>query len=119
MNDKEIAQHLLSQSQHMVVAVMLDDGTPWAVPVHMVSNDNWVFEWNSKPETVHSQAIANRCQIALTVFSIEQDLGLYMKAVAEELPNTRNDDGRVRYRAKVTEAWLNEQHRKRPLDLQG
>jgi nitroimidazol reductase NimA-like FMN-containing flavoprotein (pyridoxamine 5'-phosphate oxidase superfamily) len=117
MNDHEIVQQLLHECDHMVVAVTLDDGTPWAVPVHMVSDDNWVFEWNSKPTTVHSRAIAKRPSVALTVFSIAKDIGLYMKATAEALPDVRDADGRVRYRATVTKAWLNEQHIKRQLAL--
>jgi hypothetical protein len=102
MNDSDIVQKLLNNSRHMVVAVTLEDGTPWAVPVHMVRAEGKLFEWDSKPETVHSRAIALQPNIALTVFSIDDDIGLYMKAVAEKLPEIRRDDGRVRYRATVT-----------------
>lgn len=117
MHDTDIALQLLSKSQHMVVAVTLEDGTPWAVPVHMVRGDGKIFEWDSKPETVHSRAIALQPNISLTVFSIDDDIGLYMKATAEVLPEIRDESGRVRYRAKVSAAWLNEQHVKRPVDL--
>jgi hypothetical protein len=117
MSDTEIAQQLLSQSRHMIVAVTLADGTPWAVPVRMVRRDGNIFEWDSRPTTVHSQAIATNSNVALTIFSVEEDLGLYMKARAEEQPNVRREDGYVRYRAVVSEAWLNEQHLKRPVEL--
>lgn len=117
MNDTAIARQLLRKAQHLVLAVTLEDGTPWAVPVHMVRGDGKIFEWNSRPATLHSQAIARQPHVALTVFSVDDDVGLYLKAVAEALPDIRDDDGRVRYRATVTAAWLNEQHVKRPVEL--
>lgn len=117
MNDKQIAEKLLKQSKHMVVAVVLEDGTPWAVPVRIKQRNGWVFEWDSIPTTLHSRAISIHPAVALTVFSIDEDIGVYAKATAEELSDTRHDDGSVRYRATVTEAWLNEQHIKRPIVL--
>jgi len=117
MSDKQIVKALLEKSKHMIVAVTLDDDTPWAVPVRIKQRNGWVFEWDSMPTTVHSQAVATHPTIALIVFSIDEDIGLYAKAIAEELSEIRRDDGSVRYRATVTEAWLNEQHIKRPIVL--
>jgi len=117
MNDKEIAGRFLARSKHMVVAVTLEDGTPWGVPVRITRQEGRVFEWDSKPEAVHSQAIARNEAISLVVFSVDDDIGVYAKAVAAELPNSGNGTGQRRYRATVTEAWLNEQHVKRPIVL--
>jgi hypothetical protein len=42
------------------------------------------------------------------IFSTDEDIGLYAKAIAGELLYVRPDDRYVRYRATVTAAWLNE-----------
>jgi hypothetical protein len=118
MSDTEIVKKFLDQSKHMVVAVTLDDNTPWAVPVRIRQREGWVFEWDSKSTTVHSRAIATHPDISLTIFSADEDIGLYAKATAEELSHVRRDDGYVRYRATVTQAWLNEKHIKRPIAIQ-
>lgn len=117
MSDKDIAESLLAQSKHMIVAVTLDDDTPWAVPVRITRHKGSVFEWYSRPTTVHSQAISGHPDIALIIFSIDEDIGIYAKATAEGFPDVPRDDGYIRYRAIVTEAWLNERHTKRPVDL--
>lgn len=117
MTDDEILNQLLSEVVHMVVAVTLDDGTPWAVPVHIKHHDGKQFVWESKPATVHSQAITKNAQVCLLIFSIDRDIGFYAKAHAEEVPGSRNTDGYAKYSATISESWLNEKHTKRPVPL--
>jgi hypothetical protein len=117
MSDINIVENLLAQSKHMVIAVTLSDDTPWAVPVRIRGRAGWIFEWDSMSTTVHSRAISTHPEIALIVFSIDEDIGLYAKAIAKALPDVRRDDGYIRYRATVTEAWLNEEHTKRSIAL--
>jgi hypothetical protein len=118
MNDTQTAEQLLSKAEHMVIAVTLEDNTPWAVPVAIKErNGLQVFEWDSNPAAVHSQAILANPKIALTIFSAEEDLGFYAKATAEQITETPNDYGQLRYRATVTESWLNESHVKREISL--
>ena len=117
MTDEKIVEKLLSEVAHMVVVVTLADGSPWAVPVHIAHHDGKVFEWDSMVSTDHSQAISVNPQIALTIFSTDSDIGFYAKAQAEEVPGTRRDDGYAHYRATISEAWLNEKHIKRSIEL--
>jgi hypothetical protein len=115
MDDQEILNDLLVHAQHMIIGVTLDDGTPWQIPVEIKQREGNTFEWESKLDTLHSLAIAERPHIALLIFKTEPNVGFYAKATAEEL--YRRDDGFGRYRATVTESWINEQFHKRPMSL--
>ncbi len=100
----------------MVLAVTLEDNTPWVVPLHIKARDGHLtFEWDSRPETVHSLAIASNPNVALSIFSLEKDLGFYAKARVVKLSDELNENSQVRYRATVSECWLNESHRKRKI----
>lgn len=114
MTDIELAT-IITQAQHMVIAVVQPDGTPWAVPVHVRDHTANTFEWDSKLSTVHSQAIENNPTIAITLFSTQLNLGFYATATAEVV--SKRDDGYARYRATIKEAWINESFRKRPVSL--
>ena len=112
--DKKLTEILIA-STHMVVAVTLPDGTPWAVPLHIKRQEgNW-FEWDSQLTSVHSQAVAAKSEVALTIFSIPLNLGFYAKATASLV--SRREDGFGRYRATVSEAWINESYTKRSVTL--
>lgn len=51
MTDHEKVAKFLSTQQHMVLAVMLPDGTPWAIPVKIQAHEGNVFEWDSSLQT--------------------------------------------------------------------
>lgn len=108
MSDAEKLQQFLAAATHMVLAVTLADHTPWAVPVRMHVIDGG-FEWDSKVDTVHSQALAAHRQMAITVFSKEKgkEIGFYAIGTGEEI--SRRDDGYARYRFTPTETWLNDE----------
>jgi hypothetical protein len=47
MTDKQKLEQLFSEQEYLVLAVTLDDGSPWPVPVRMRTGDGKVFEWDS------------------------------------------------------------------------
>lgn len=117
MNDKLITERLLSQAEHMVIGVVLSDSTPWVVPLHIKNRNGYhTFEWDSRPDTIHSLAIEKNPNVALSIFSIEKDLGFYAKATAVKVSDQLNENGQIRYSATVSECWLNESHRKRKIE---
>lgn len=109
MNDDEKAKQFLSKQKYMVVAVTLDDGTPWAVPVRIQRWEGNEFEWDSKLDTVHSQAIAARPEMAITVFQKFEDsqIGFYARGRGELVEETKPGFGRYRFTAE--QCWLNDE----------
>lgn len=96
----------------MTIAVTLDDGTPWATPVRIKKwNGTNVFEWESKVATQHSQAIAVRPSVALSMWTPESEsteqFGFYAQATAEQVGQA-GEDGIARYRATVVRSWIND-----------
>lgn len=109
MDDQQKIEQLLTAIPYAVLAVTLDDGTPWAVPVRLRRADNREFEWDSRLDTLHSQAIAVRPQMALTVFEKREDsqVGLYAVGHAELLEEFKPGFGRYRFTAE--NAWINDE----------
>ena len=115
MDDKTKALEFLENCHFMTIAVIAD-GRPWAVPVHIAARDDFSFQWDSHPDTVHSRAITDNPQIALSLYRLDdgdvREFGLYAHAEAQKMADL--PDGRATYRAVVTEAWVNdERHEKR------
>ena len=109
MNDQQKLEQFSNRMQHMVIAVTLNDDTPWSTPVSIKRREGSVFEWDSHPETVHSKALATHPQIAMTMFEKTNDgqFGLYCKANAEVVEP--KEHGLMRYRLTVTQAWINDE----------
>jgi len=109
MDDNEKTKQFLSEQQFMVLAVTLDDGTPWAVPVRMVRQESNEFEWDSALGTVHSQAIEARSDMAITLFQKNEDsqVGFYASGRGELVEETKPGFGRYRFTAE--ECWLNDE----------
>ena len=119
MDDSATLKQFLTAAGYMVLAVTLDDGTPWATPVKIQKWDGNTFEWDSKVDTVHSKAIAARPHVALSIFSTAESTGqygFYAKATAELVH--ADERGFGRYRAIVGKAWINDaSFRKREVTL--
>lgn len=109
MTDQEQLNKFLGEQNYMTLAVVLDDGTPWATPVRIKSRQGNVFEWDSKTDTEHSKAIASRPNIAISMFTPQTDstiqFGFYGKATAELVSE---ETGLGRYKATVTQSWIND-----------
>lgn len=109
MDDNQKLEQLFSEQQIMVLAVTLDDGTPWAAPVRVQKHEGNVFEWDSALATVHSGAIAARPDAAITIFQKKEDsqLGFYAKGRVELVEEYKPGYGRYRFTA--SEAWVNDE----------
>ena len=109
MTDNGKVKEFLSRQGYMVLAVVLEDGTPWAVPVRIQARDNKGFEWDSKMSTVHSQAIEKNPAISITIFEKLEDsqFGFYAKGRARIVETKDNDF--ARYRLDIEQAWVNDE----------
>ena len=110
MSDDEKALQFLTTQKHMVLAVVLDDGTPWVVPVKLQAHDGLrTFEWDSRLDTVHSRALAGHPQMAITIYQKEEpwQIGVYAKGSGELVED--RGDGYGRYRFTAVKAWLNDE----------
>ncbi len=118
MDDNEKAKQFLKDQQFMVLAVALDDGTPWAVPVRIRLQEGNVFEWDSVLTTEHSKALEARPEMAITIFQKLEDsqIGIYAQGRGELVEEFKPGFGRYRFTAK--KAWINDEtFRKREIDL--
>lgn len=106
-DDNVFVQDFLGEQHFMVLAVTLDDGTPWAVPVRISRWQGKEFEWDSKLDTLHSQALAARPAMAVTVFNTGQQCGVYMSGRGELVGETNSGFGHYRFTAERT--WLNDE----------
>lgn len=110
MSDSERLEQLLDEQQLMVLAVSLDDGTPWAVPVRIQTHDGCAsFEWDSHLQTEHSKAIAKHPAMAITIFQKKDDsqIGFYAKGAGELIEEFKPGFGR--YRFSANECWINDE----------
>lgn len=118
MSDRAKVEEFLKAARYMVLAVQLEDGSPWAVPVRLKRWNKNVFEWDSKLDTVHSRNIERRRSIAITLFDSKDDtqIGVYATGDAECI--SANDHGLGRYRFTATRIWVNDEtHKKREVTL--
>lgn len=106
----------LKAAKYAVVAVIDDEGKPWAVPVAVQKYHNRTVEWFSKTDTVHSQAIERRPEIALTMYSHQPMYGICAKARAKKILTLPG--GAALYGAEIYDAWYNtSKHVKTHIDL--
>jgi hypothetical protein len=118
MNDEDKVKEFLATQKHMIIAVVLDDGTPWAVPVSIKRHEGREFEWDSHLSTEHSKAILQHAAIAVTIFQKKEDsqIGFYAKGKAELLEEFKPGFGR--YRFTTEKAWINDEtFKKREVNL--
>ena len=89
MSNDDIARQILGAGSYVGLATADADGTPWASPVWFAMKDYQELYWVSHPGARHSQNIAVRPQIAMTVFDSTVAPGsgqaVYMSATAEQL----------------------------------
>ena len=111
MNDGVKAKKFLKDQTHMVLAVTLTDGTPWAVPVKIQKYEGEEFEWDSRTDTVHSQALEIHPEMSLVTFQRDSDpfgqFGFYATGRGELVEDKGN--GFAKYRFTATKAWVNDQ----------
>lgn len=118
MTDKQKIEQLLTSQTIMTLAVILGDGTPWAIPVAIRHHEGITkLEWVSKVDAIHSQAIAQNPRVAISIFEDKgaAKTGLYLSATTR-LDDQKGDTGF--YSAAVQRAWVNDEtFQKRELEL--
>ena len=118
--DTDNVTDFLKQLHIVTVAVIDDEGKPWAVPVGVQKYDQGKLTWLSKNNTVHSKAIAANPEVMLSAF-IERGqpggmFGFYARArVKKALPTP----GFAPYTAEIYEAWYTDNdHQKQEINIQ-
>ena len=111
MSDESKTKDFLTNQTHIVIAVTLADGTPWAVPVKLQRYEGKEFEWDSRTDTIHSEALTVHPEISLVTFQRDSypfgQFGFYAIGRAEVAENKGN--GFARYRFTAMKAWVNDQ----------
>ena len=118
MNDQQKGHEFLRGATHMVLAVLLADGTPWVVPVKIQKWQGKDFEWKSMLDTQHSIAIAPNPTMAVTIFQRQENsqTGVYMKGQGRLVEDSGEGFGRYCFTAE--QVWLNDEtHVKREVQL--
>lgn len=102
------------QLDHITIAVIDENGLPWAVPVAVQKYDHGTIEWFSKTNTVHSKAIAKTPEVMLTAFmpknSEHGEFGVFARARAKKVMAL---PGIGRYRAEMYQAWYTDTKHKK------
>lgn len=82
----EIARRVVDANAYLTLATADAEGRPWATPVWFAERDLREFVWVSRSTRRHSQNIAARPEVALTVFDSTTPVGsataVYVDAVA-------------------------------------
>lgn len=119
MTDQQKIEQLFLEQNYMVLAVVLEDGSPWTIPVRIrEKNEYKIFEWDSHLLTEHSKAISLNPVVAMTVFQKWDDhqTGYYARGTAELVEEFKPGFGRYRFTAD--QAWINDEtFRKRKIEL--
>ena len=82
------------------VATVTADGKPWSTPLHMAFDEDNVY-WLSDADTTHSQNIAARPDVSITIWSPDKSRGLrgiYIQSIARELVGDEAGEAREIYR---------------------
>lgn len=111
----------LKQLTHIIVAVVDENGKPWAVPVRIKQLEDGFIEWDSHIKSRHSLAIDHNHNIAMTAFvskgSEWDEIGVYMEGVVEAIEPIHDEF--ARYKARITAVWYNDaDHEKREIDAE-
>lgn len=110
MNDQQKIEQLLGAQTVMVLAVMLPDGTPWAVPVAIRARDGLKrFEWDSALQTEHSKALIENSKMSIVIFQKQENsqIGYYATGTGELVNEFKPGFGR--YRFKAARVWVNDE----------
>ena len=87
----ETVPRLLARHLYLVIGTTDKDGRPWVTPVFYAADGEHRIVWVSAPDSRHSQNIATRPDVAITVFDSHAPIGgaeaLYLEATAEFVPD--------------------------------
>ena len=83
-----IARSIVDANRFMALGTADARGTPWVSPVWYAPLSYREYVWASRPGTRHSRNLAQRPQVAITIYDSHRPgawAAVYMAAVAEEL----------------------------------
>jgi len=94
-NDRAAFEAIVGASSYMILATADATGLPWASPVWFASTDFRQFFWVSSPHARHSQNLAARPELAISIFDSRQPpysgQGVYVSATGEAVPEPEID----------------------------
>ncbi|GAA1938789.1 pyridoxamine 5'-phosphate oxidase family protein [Agromyces allii] len=97
------ARRILDANAYLTLATADAAGRPWATPVWFAVRDLREFVWVSRPARRHSENIAARAQVAITVFDSTTPVGeataVFAEALAAPVPEDAVDDALAVYNA--------------------
>ena len=92
-----LARAIIDANLYMVLGTADRSGRPWASPVYYAPKDYREFFWVSRPETTHSQNLAERDELGIVIFDssvpISTGRGVYMSASAREFTGEERMEG--------------------------
>lgn len=91
------ARAIIDDNRYMTLGTADEEGAPWVSPVWYAPGGYREFFWVSSPDARHSHNIAARPEIAIVIFDSRvpagSGQGVYMSAVAEEVPDAELERG--------------------------
>ena len=104
------AHDVLARTAYVVLATADADGSPWATPVWFAHDGLDRIFWVSWPGSRHSELVATRPAVALTVFDSTATPGegtaFYATATARLVPDDQLDEGLEVYNAESRKQGL-------------
>ncbi|MFF2371615.1 pyridoxamine 5'-phosphate oxidase family protein [Agromyces sp. NPDC058110] len=104
------ARRILDANAYLTLATADAAGRPWATPVWFAVRDLREFVWVSRPTRRHSDNIAARAEVAMTVFDSTTPVGdataVFAEALAEPVPNDALDEALAVYNARCAATGL-------------
>ncbi len=96
-NERAAFEAIVGVSSYMTLATADAAGLPWASPVWFASTDCRQFFWVSSPQARHSQNLAARPELAISIFDSRQPpysgQGVYISATGATVPESEIDAG--------------------------
>ena len=83
-----VARSIVDANRFMALGTADASGTPWVSPVWYAPLSYGEYLWVSRPGTKHSRNLAERPEVAITIYDSHRPGGwsaFYMAAVAQEL----------------------------------
>lgn len=96
------ALEIIEDNQYINIATE-DNSQPWSTPVYAVNDKELNFYWSSWVHAQHSKNIRNNSKIFITIFDSTRRRGdnhrrgVYIKAIAQELDNSKDIEEAFKY----------------------
>jgi len=109
-NERAAFEAIVSASSYMTLATADATGLPWASPVWFATTDFREYFWISSPDARHSQNLAIRPELAISIYDSRQPPntgdGIYVSATALQVPESELGAGVAVYSAAERQAGI-------------